>query len=114
MPFKFGARPFEQKRPKKRVKEVTQESKKKPENSSLILAFIVFSDACQDNYIALKLDLTGEDGARYGGFGNKSLVVAGLLSSSALAPIRTNANAQVCSPPAFIFVIHSLEVPWLG
>lgn len=43
----------------------------------------------------MKLNLKGEDGARYGGFGNKSVIVAVLLSSSALALIRNNANAQV-------------------
>lgn len=63
--------------------------------------FIVFSDACQDNYIALKLFLKAEDEAQYGGFGNKSVVVPAPLSSRALASIKTNANAQVCGPPAF-------------
>lgn len=73
--------------------------------------FIVFSGARQYNYVALKRGLTGEDGACYGGIGNKSLVVAELLRSSALALIKTNANTQVCNPPAFVFVIQSLELP---
>lgn len=36
--------------------------------------------------MALKPDLKGEDGAWYSAFGNKSVVVAALLSSIALAP----------------------------